>query len=97
MGYYYRPLAEIIRENSAEERDLRGNLRVGVEQCDLEIGIHSSIEQSLVVGNWQQARLDAVEAAADIRDQGFQSDGIQVYAGDSWDDPSDAIFADSNR
>ena len=91
-AYYYRPVAEIIMEIGAEERDSRGNLRVRVEQCDLEVGVHSSVVQSLVAGNWQQARLDAVESEADIRGQGFQSDGIQVYAGDSWDDPSDTIF-----
>ena len=96
-GHYYRPVAAIITQLGTDERDSGGNLRIRVEQCDLEVGVHSSVESSLVSGEWQQARLDAIEAEDEIREQGFQADGIQIYAGDSWDDPYDRIPQEAYR
>ena len=101
-GYYYGPVAEIItasdsgalEDSRAEmvaariprERNGAENLQVPIEQCDLEIGVHRAIENYLYSQDWERARHAASEAADEIREEGFQADGLRLCAGNSWNE-----------
>ena len=98
--YYYDPIAEVLRGLGAEEltgvregtdaadfhqwRDSSGNLRIPIGQCDLNIGVHRAIERHLFDQEWEGARHAASEAVNEIREEGFQADGLRVRAGESW-------------
>ena len=98
-GYYYGPVAEIISPLGSQEvknvralthtegiergRDSYGNLQVSIGQCDLEIGVHRTIENHLSNQDWEQARNAAIHAA-DEMEEGFQADGLRIRAGESW-------------
>ena len=92
--YYYRPVSEIIaalREEDAVDtqrtrRDSENNLFVRVAQCDLEIGVHQAVEEHLVSGRWTDARVAAREQTERLRRDGFHADGLQIRAGETWNE-----------
>ena len=91
---YYGIVAEIIAPSEHEERtapggiirerDEDGNRYARIEQCDLEVVIHRSIEDHLIAREWERTRLAAIEATEQLTEDGFHPDGLRVRAGHTW-------------
>ena len=79
-------MSERVEPKTPLERDGAGNLQVPIGQCDLEIGVHRAIKDYLVDQDWHGARHAASEAAREIGEEGFQADGLRVFAYDSWNE-----------
>ena len=104
--HYYGLVAEVVARPERGEsiggaieserwRDGDENLHASVEQSDVEVVVHRSIEKYLAAGQWEQARFAAREAARQIAGEGFHADGIQVHAGGAWNEnPRAALVGD---
>ena len=51
---------------------------------DVEVRIHAEVRELLLEGAWTAARQRAMELRRVLRDEGYQPDGVQVEAGESW-------------
>ncbi len=55
--------------------------------ADVRVEIHPEIRELLLSGAWEDARSLANEIGGELRESGFQPDGLRVVAGRSWEDP----------
>lgn len=96
--YCYNPIVEIILDQIGSPRHGRIPDRlVPVEACDVELGVHWTVAKYLGVEDWDGARRAAVEAAEEIKRDGYQPDGLRVLAGDSWREPYGESFLGTLR
>lgn len=82
--HYYEPVVEAIRISNPDALGSDQNMLVAVEGADLKVGVHPALAKYLVGRQWERAQRAASEAAASIEDEGYQSDGLKVVAGESW-------------
>ena len=101
--YYYGLVAEVVALaergespgvgiESGRWHDGGENLHVSIEQSEVEVVVHRSIEKYLSEGQWEQARMAAREAERQISEEGFHADGIQVHARGSWNEGAGAAL-----
>ena len=90
---YYGLVAELIAPSEREERTTPGDIirwsddsgrHARIEQCDVEVTVHQSIGDHLVVREWDRARSAAIEVTEQLTESRFRPDGIQVSAGPTW-------------
>lgn len=81
--YYYTPIMEMMRLGREAGMSDRPTL-IRIDELDVEVGIHRSIAALLLNEQWEEAQQAAIEAATDIREAGYQPDGLLVKAGSSW-------------
>ena len=60
-----------------------------------DFGIHRTVRKYLTNEDWNAARKVAVEAAEEIKRDGYQPDGLRVIAGDSWREPYKESFLET--
>ena len=84
--HYYQPVAEIVRNRDSDIKydDAESDPRIPIEGHDLELRIHRLIANSLISGEWENARRTAIEATETFKEAGYQLDGLRVCAGASW-------------
>lgn len=84
--HYELVLALVQAADNGVERLLSGDVRVPIEQADIEVGIHPAVLKLLLAGEWDEARRVAVKLELNPRGDYF-TDGIAVVAGASWSEP----------
>lgn len=82
--YYYEPALALSMVDGADNRAVP----------DVEVRIHAEVRELLLAGAWTRARQRAMELSRVLRDEGYQPDGIQVVAGDSWLAPRERLRGD---
>lgn len=89
--HYYSPIVELIGTET-EDRIVMQEERVflSIDGSDLAVSIYPAVAKFLFEKDWKSARHMAVEAAGEIRETGYQPDGLAVRAGDSWRKPFEA-------
>jgi hypothetical protein len=65
-----------------------------IDRSDLAVSVHPAVAKPLFQKDWESARKMAVEATREIREDGYQPDGLAVKAGDSWHKPFDESGAE---
>lgn len=85
--HYYAPAVKAIQV--ADPQALHGdrNVLTAVVGTDIKLGVHPAIAKYLRDRQWKYAQRAASEAAAFIRSEGYQPDGIKIVAGESWLQP----------
>lgn len=81
-SYYAAALAVVGRPEGPDAKST--NQLVAVEGADVEVGIHPVVLRRLRAEDWEGARLECIERAAELQEQEYQPDGIRVVAGNSW-------------
>ena len=84
--HYYQPVSEIIKNQDSDikDSDSENDLRISIENHDLEIQIHHLIAKNLISNEWEQTQKIAMESAEIFNENGYQPDGLLVRAGKSW-------------
>lgn len=94
----YDAVFRIMNDRVGRPRgDWRLDRPVPIEDCDLTIEVHWTVAKYLASEDWSGAQKAAVEAAEDIRRDGYQPDGLRVSAGDSWREPYKNSFLGTLR
>jgi hypothetical protein len=75
---------EVISDDSATGTVSELNSLAEVAGADLKVGLHPSVRQHAIRGDWVQVRQASAEAGELLRHEGYQADGIKVVAGSSW-------------
>jgi hypothetical protein len=82
---YYEPVAQLLR---AYPDTLTGSAEapatVRIEVADISIGAHPEILSHLLHEDWQGARQIALSRAQELRELGYQPDGLIIKSGESW-------------
>ena len=78
--WHYQPVVELWRRHST---GLAGEL-VRIDQLDISVGIHPLITESLQKEDWARAHAQARQLGPQLREMGYQADGIVIHAGESW-------------
>ena len=89
-AYHYSPILGLLREAGPPALATAGGALLFVEEADLQVAVHPAVAGSLANARWDQARDAAIEASSELRDEGYQADGLRVVAGDSWSMPFEA-------
>jgi hypothetical protein len=82
-GEYYRPFIEVYRNFGGAGAPITSS-SVRIEDLDLTLMIHPSIVNPLMENNWGAAKGRARELYREIKEEGYQPDGLRIIAGDSW-------------
>jgi len=59
-------------------------LAARTQGIDLKVEVHPRVQALLLHGQWAAARSLVTELCQQLEMEGFQSDGLRVVAGDSW-------------
>jgi hypothetical protein len=78
--YYYGPVLELIRSREDGTQRIREGQFVGIEEADLEVGVHQPVMEALLEKDWALAR----RLGAEARSGEYRPDGIAIRAGESW-------------
>ena len=82
---YYGPITEVIRNSTVRQPLDDDELPLSlVEEADLSVGIHPEILPYLLDGSWQSANDAANEMREVLNIEGYQSDGLVIKCGPSW-------------
>jgi len=82
---YYQPFIEAYQFfGGRPDGAFASDTGVAVEELDLTLKMHPAIGEFLLASNWQGARRLAREMRGELKDKGYQPDGLQVVAGRSW-------------
>jgi hypothetical protein len=84
--HYYLPVIDLFRARGgfAEAAVAHHQLSVDVPELDLRIELAPSVADALRHADWTRAREEAMSHAAELREDGFQPDGLRIIAGQSW-------------
>ena len=77
---YYEPALALALATDEE----RATLLEACAAIDIDVEIHPEMREMLVEGEWTAARSRANELGGALREEGFQTDGLKVVAGNSW-------------
>ena len=77
--HYYAPALALA---TAEPTVTSANEDINI--ADISIEVHEAILELLQAGEWTTAQLQARELAPELREEGFQADGLKIIAGESW-------------
>ena len=90
--YHYEPALALASET---DDDRAPTFRGG---ADVDVHIHDTVLGFLRDGAWTAAHSAAIEiGSAELRQVGYQDDGIRVTAGASWRRPLDTLGLDQRR
>jgi hypothetical protein len=82
---YYRFFAEALRFYQANGRHASSPEPIAtIPELDITLKAHPQIAEQLLAGAWQDARRRARKMREEFEKTGYQPDGLQVIAGDSW-------------
>lgn len=83
--HYYLPITRLVADSDRAHkiRSAPGGF-VPVEGMDLQVSIYPSVADLLLEQKWQEAQLHSEKIADDLAQAGYQPDGLQVRAGESW-------------
>lgn len=86
--YYYEPVFDLVQSREQLDQDSSGApLLGGVRELDVKFGIHPAIFSLLMEDNWGEAKRVAIAHGEEFQSEGYQLDGIQVVAGETWRHP----------
>ena len=83
--YYYEPALALSTVDGADNRAV----------LDIEVRIQAEVRELLLEGAWSDARQRAIELRPRLLDEGYQPDGVQVWAGESWRAPRERLRGDA--
>jgi hypothetical protein len=88
-SYYYLPLVELIASQDQFHSDQPTNepLPIQFDALDIKIGIYPPLLKYLISKEYSKARGICHVNSDEIKEAGYQADGIQVIAGQSWRKP----------
>ena len=73
-----------IHALALEDQPKDGFLADQVREADIKVEIHPKLRILLREGRWGDARKLAAELSQTFVKEGYQADGVRVFAGDSW-------------
>lgn len=79
--HYSQVLGLVVGDPESVGQMLNHEVRIRVEEADIEVGIHPVILPLLLHGKWDEARHEAVNNRFP---EPYQRDGLAVVAGPSW-------------
>jgi len=85
--HYYQPVTELVQ--SREQTGISNAFPpVFVDrELDVKIQVHPAIYGLLIEHNWGEAKRIATAHGEEFKSGGYQPDGIQIAAGDTWRRP----------
>jgi hypothetical protein len=78
--WHYQPVAELIRRYSTSTDEALAP----IHNLDISVGAHPLIAEALLKDDWDRAHAQARELGPELREMGYQADGIMIRAGESW-------------
>jgi len=82
---YYAPFVALYRANGGDVGARTPNGFVTVRELDVNLRVHPAIWKLIGAEQWSQARTMASELREQFVEEGYQPDGLGVFAGESWD------------
>jgi hypothetical protein len=90
--HYYQPVFDLVRSlpDFPTKMTVEPHL-VGISGLDIRIGIHMEVLSHLSESQWSKAKHFCQEHRQELRDAGYQDDGIRIVAGSSWFQPFEKL------
>lgn len=83
-SYYYGPARALFATRADSETNVTGEAVLTLPEFDITLRVHPLLEPLFMINSWEEAQRKMLEAADELKADGFQPDGLKIECGPTW-------------